>query len=113
MSMSNRVSKAVDAAFRACGDLVKQVTLTPKEVTGFNNATQTVVSTSPDPIIVQGIPLKRQIADDGQVEVHFLFKAKEVPLNKYVTVTLGSEVFRIEKFDSNNFSVEVIAKKEK
>lgn len=112
MSMTNRVSKAVDDAFRACGDLVKQVTLATKDVTGFNNATQTVVSSSTT-VTASAIPIKRQIADDGQIELHLLFKAKELPLNKYVTVTLGTEVFRIESFDSNNFSVEVIAKREK
>lgn len=112
MSMKKRVGDAVDTAFKACGDLVKDVSLAPETVTGFNNATQTVVSTTPSPVVAKGIPIKRTVTDEGQIEVHFIFKAKEVPLNKYITATMGSETFRITSFDSNGFSVDVIARKE-
>ncbi|QGH74600.1 hypothetical protein KNU84_gp104 [Bacteriophage DSS3_VP1] len=111
MSLRKTLNDAVDQAFLACGDLVRSVTLNAEDVTGFDNATQTVIST-PQTVTADAILLKRFINGEGQIEAHFIFKAREVPLNKYIDLVVGSETFRIVSFDSNEFSVDVIAKKE-
>jgi len=113
MELSSTIKSAVNTAFAALGDLVQTATLTPKGVTGFNHETQQVISSNSTPVTADAIEYNRKINLEGQIVIDVVLKAWEVPNDKYLTITLGTETFRIAEFNTNGYSTEIVAKKEK
>lgn len=112
MSLNARVLKAVDTAFNAADDMIKVVTLAAKSVTGFDHVTQSPIEV-PSTTTAVALEVSRSIGKDGTITVKLLMKAAEVPMDKYLTVTLPlGELFHISGFESNGYTIDVTAKKE-
>jgi len=110
MSLSAKVTAAVNKAFDKAGDLVKTATLSTKAVSSYDFATDSTVSTSSTTAVSVIIESKERPAGDG-----FTFKAimkSGVDLSVYDTLTVGSTVYNITDHTDNDFTIEATLKKE-
>jgi len=110
MSLSAKVTSAVNKAFTAAGDLVKQGTLSTKAVSGYDFATRSTVSTS-DSITVDVIIQSTQKPSGEGFTVTALMKSG-VNISVYDTLTVETKSYNIVDYSDNGFTIEAILTKE-
>lgn len=90
-----RINSVVDQAFKAFGEIVLDATLTKTSVTGFDFSTGELIDSS-SPIAIEVIPISTKLNSTSQIEAEFLAKRSDFNLSNYNTLTIGSEVYRLE-----------------
>ena len=111
MSLTAKVNAAVDSAFAAAGDLVRQATLSKKTVSGYDFSTGSTISTSSTATVDVIIQSKENPAGNG-FTVKALMKST-VSLSVYDTLTVGTESYNISSYNDNGFIIEAIIVKER
>ena len=113
MGLSATLTKAVDKAFLAVGDLKRTAEVTLKETSGWDVATGKPIA-STQTLSVDVILLTKTTADKSIETVDLIFKASQLPGNLSTTVTIDGISYKlIPPIVNNGYSVEVKAKKEK
>lgn len=109
MSLSAKVTAAVDKAFTAANDLVKQGTLSNKKVSSYNFGTGSVESQSRS-IPVEIIIYSSSRSSGGDYTYNAILKSG-VDLSVYDTLTVEKKEYKIVDFTDNDFVIEVTLKK--
>jgi len=110
MSLSARVTAAVNRAFKSAGDLVKTATLSSKAVTSFDFSTGSTVSSSSSQnvdVIVQSTQ-----KPSGDAFTTTAIMKTGVDMSVYDTLTFDSKTFNIIDFTDNGFTIEAILVRE-
>ena len=110
MSLSAKVTNAVNKAFDSAGDLVKQGTLSTKAVSGYDFATRTTVSTTGSLAVEVIIQSTQKPSGDG-FTVTAIMKSG-INLSVYDTLTVSSKIYNIVDYSDNGFTIEAILVKE-
>jgi hypothetical protein len=110
MSLSAKVTTAVNKAFAAAGDLVKQGTLSSKSVSGYDFATRSTISTSGSIVVDVIIQSTQKPSGDGFTVTAMLRSG--VNLSVYDTLTVNEKVYNIIDYSDNGFTIEAILVKE-
>jgi len=110
MSLSAKVTSAVNKAFTAAGDLVKEGTLSSKSVSGYDFATRATVSTTGSISVSVIIQSTQKPSGDGFTVTAMMRSG--VNLSVYDTLTVSSKVYNIVDYSDNGFTIEAILVKE-
>ena len=110
MSLSAKVTSAVNKAFTAAGDLVKQGTLSTKAVSTYDFGTRQTVSTITSQTVDVIIQSAQKPSGEG-FTITALMKSG-VDISVYDVLTVGSKVYNIIDYTDNNFTIEAILTKE-
>jgi hypothetical protein len=110
MSLSAKVTAAVNKAFTAAGDLVKQGTLSSKTVSGYDFATKSTVSTT-ETLSVDVIIQSTQKPSGEGFTVTAIMKSG-INISVYDTLTVNSKSYNIIDYSDNGFVIEAILIKE-
>lgn len=110
MSLSAKMTSAVNKAFLAAGDIVKSGTLSTKTVSGYNFATRSTISTSATLIVDVIIQSTDKPYGEG-FTIKALMKSG-INLSSYDTLTVSGKVFNIIDYVDNNFTIEAMLTKE-
>jgi len=110
MSLSAKVTAAVNKAFTAAGDLVKQGTLSSKTVPGYDFATKSTVSTT-ETLSVDVIIQSTQKPSGEGFTVTAIMKSG-INISVYDTLTVNSKSYNIIDYSDNGFVIEAILIKE-
>jgi hypothetical protein len=113
MSLSTKLTAAVDKAFTAAGDLVKTATLSDKAVSGYDFSTGTATSTSKT-VTVDIILFTKSLPSGGGYSVEGIMKSSSaIDVNVYDTITVGSDSYNIVNAADDGFAITLQLKKEK
>lgn len=110
MSLRTKIQGAVNKAFAAAGDLVKQGTLSNRTVSDYNFGTGAVES-STIPVTVDIIILDKKKSSGTPFEYNAIIKSGPT-LDAYDTVTVDRVVYSIVSYTDNDFAVDLVLKKE-
>jgi len=110
MSVSAKVTAAVDKAFAAAGDLVKQGTLSNKAVSSYDFTTRSTVSTTTSTTIDVIIQTTKKSSGEG-FNVTALMKSG-INISVYDTLTVDSKSYNIIDYSDNDFVIEAMLIKE-
>ena len=110
MSLSAKVTTAVNKAFTAAGDLAKQGTLSTKAVSTYDFGTRQTVSTITSQTVDVIIQSAQKPSGEG-FTITALMKSG-VDISVYDVLTVGSKVYNIIDYTDNNFTIEAILTKE-
>jgi len=110
MSLSAKVTKAVDKAFAAAGDLVEQGTLSTKTVSGYDFATRSIVSTSSTTTVDVILQSTKKSYGDGFTVTAIMKSGPN--LSVYDTLTVSSGSYSIVDHSDNGFTIDAILAKE-
>jgi len=110
MSLSAKVTTAVNKAFTAAGYLVKQGTLSTKAVSTYDFGTRQTVSTITSQTVDVIIQSAQKPSGEG-FTITALMKSG-VDISVYDVLTVGSKVYNIIDYTDNNFTIEAILTKE-
>lgn len=110
MALSTKLTAAVNKAFTAAGDLVKQGTLSSKVVSSYDFATRSTVSTSSS-ATVEVILQSTQKPSGDSFKVTAIMKSG-INLSVYDTLTVDSKSYNIVDYNDNGFVIEAILAKE-
>ena len=111
MSLKARINAAVEKAFSAIGDLKQTGTLTVKNVSDYNFATQSTTSTTSTLQVTLFIESKKSKSGSG-FTTSALIKGV-VDLEVYDTLVVDGVAYNIQDFTDNGFITEAVLKKEK
>jgi hypothetical protein len=110
MSLSSKLTTAVDRACSAAGDLVKRGTLSTKAVSSYDFATQKTISrSSTKQVEVIIITTKRSSGESFSVSA---IMRTGVDLSVYDTLTVNNTKYKIVDYDDNDFTIELKLKRE-
>ena len=98
MSLSQAITKAVDQAFLAAGDLVRQGLVKGELVSSFNFATKGVVTTT-DEYYTDFITVSTVVEEDKHIKKVVLLRSGDVDTSRYSTITIDSVVYRFESIE--------------
>jgi environmental stress-induced protein Ves len=104
MSLSAKVTAAVNKAFTAAGDLVQKGTLTSKSVSTYNFAARATVSTSTTKTVDVIIQTAQKVSGEGFITTAIMRSGED--LSVYDTLTVGTKIFSIIDYSDNNFIIE-------
>ena len=104
MSLSAKVSAAVNKAFAAAGDLVQTATLSSKNVSGYDFASRSTVSTSTTITVEVIIQTAQKASGEGFITTALMKSG--VDLSVYDTLTVGTKSYNIVDYSDNNFVIE-------
>jgi len=104
MSLSAKVNAAVNKAFTAAGDLVKTGTLSSKNVSAYDFASRSTVSTSSTTSVEVIIETARKGSGEGFITTALMKSG--VDLSVYDTLTVGGKAYNIVDYSDNNFVIE-------
>jgi len=104
MSLSAKVTAAVNKAFTAAGDLVQTGTLSSKTVSGYDFSSRTTVSTSTTITVQVIIQTAQKVSGEGFITTAIMKSG--VDLSVYDTLTVGTKSFSIIDYSDNNFIIE-------
>jgi len=104
MSLSAKVSAAVNKAFAAAGDLVQQGTLSSKNVSGYDLASRSTVSTSTTITVEVIIQTAQKASGEGFITTALMKSG--IDLSVYDTLTVGTKSYNIVDYSDNNFVIE-------
>jgi len=110
MSMKSTVTKAVDKAFSAVGDLAVKATLSNKSVTSYSFSTGQVASsvlTVPTKVIIT----TTSSSSRGSSKLLGIIKSG-VSVDVYDTLTVGKVSYNIESHVDNGYTIELQLVKE-
>jgi hypothetical protein len=110
MSLSAKVTSAVDKAFTAAGDLVKKGTLSTKAVSSYDFASRQTVSTTSSTTVDVIIQSTQKPSGEGFTTTAIMKSG--VNISVYDTLTVGSKVYNIVDYTDNEFTIEAILTKE-
>ena len=110
MSLSAKVTRAVNKAFSAAGDIVKTGTLSTKSVTSYNFATRSTVSTAAT--LAVGVIIQSTDKPSGEGFTIKALMKSGINISSYDTLTIGAKVFNIVDYVDNSFTIEAILTKE-
>jgi len=110
MSVSAKVTAAVNKAFAAAGDLVKQGTLSTKSVSSYDFSTRSTVSTTGS-ITVEVIIQSTQKPSGEGFTVTAIMRSG-INISVYDTLTVDSKSYNIVDYSDNGFIIEAILTKE-
>jgi len=110
MSLRNKVTSAVDKAFKAVGDLVVSGTLSSKSVTGYDFSTGLIASTSTS-TVVEVIKLTKTNPLTNATSTEAIIKSG-VDISVYDTLTIDGVEYNIGDYDDNEFIITLQIKKE-
>jgi hypothetical protein len=102
--MSAKVTAAVTKAFTAAGDLVQVGTLSSKNVSSYNFASRSTVSTSTTITVSVIIQTAQRASGEGFITTALMKSG--VDLSVYDTLTVGTKAFNIVDYSDNNFVIE-------
>lgn len=111
MSLRNKISKAVDKAFNAVGDIVQEGKLSSKSVSGYDFTSGTVQSTSSTKV-VEVIILSQKKPTTDTFTIEAIMKSG-IDLSVYDTLTVDKMVYTIADYDDDGFVIKAILKKER
>lgn len=111
MSLTSKVTAAVNKAFTSLGDLIDTGTLSSKAVSGYNFSTGSTVSTASSKTVDVIIQSTKNKSGEGFI-VSALIKSG-IDISVYDTLTIEDNVYNIIDFDDNGFIIEAIIVKEK
>lgn len=98
MSLSQAIVKAVDQAFLAAGDLVRQGLVQGELVSNFDFATKEVVATT-DEYYTDFITVSSVVEEDYHTKKVILLRAADIDTSRYSTITIDSVVYRFESIE--------------
>lgn len=104
MSLSAKVSAAVNKAFAAAGDLVQTATLSSKNVSGYDFASRSTVSTASTVTVEVIIQTAQRASGEGFITTAIMKSG--VDLSVYDTLTVGTKAYSIVDYSDNNFVIE-------
>jgi hypothetical protein len=104
MSLSAKVNAAVNKAFTAAGDLVKTGTLSSKNVSAYDFASRSTVSTSSTTSVEVIIETARRGSGEGFITTALMKSG--VDLSVYDTLTVSGKAYNIVDYSDNNFVIE-------
>lgn len=104
MSLSAKVSAAVNKAFAAAGDLVQQGTLSSKNVSSYDFASRSTISTSSTVTVEVIIQTAQRASGEGFTTTAIMKSG--VDLSVYDTLTVGTKAYNIVDYSDNNFIIE-------
>lgn len=104
MSLSAKVSAAVNKAFAAAGDLVQTATLSSKNVSGYDFASRSTVSTASTVTVEVIIQTAQRSSGEGFITTAIMKSG--VDLSVYDTLTVGTKAYSIVDYSDNNFVIE-------
>jgi len=110
MSLSAKVTAAVNKAFSAAGDIVKQGTLSTKAVSSYDFASRQTVSTLSSQTVDVIIQSTKRPSGEG-FTITAIMKSG-VDISVYDILTVESKVYNIVDYTDNNFTIEAILTKE-
>ena len=111
MSLTAKLTDAVNKAFAAAGDLVKTGTLSNKTVSGYDFSTGQTVSTSSTKS-VEVIITTKSLPSGGGYSVEGMMKSG-YSVDAYDTLTVGSDVYNITNVADDSFVITLTLSKEK
>jgi len=111
MSLSARLTQAVETAFSAVGDLVKVGTLSSKSVTNYDFATQSTVGTTVS-IPIRVIITTQKTASGKGFTLEAIMKSG-VDMSVYDTLTVDSINYNIVDYTDNGYIIEAVIVREK
>ena len=104
MSLSAKVSAAVNKAFAAADDLVQTATLSSKNVSSYNFSTRSTVSVSTTKTVEVIIQTAQRASGEGFITTAIMKSG--VDLSVYDTLTVGTKSYNIVDYSDNNFVIE-------
>jgi len=104
MSLSAKVTAAVNKAFSAAGDLVQLGTLSSKNVSGYDFANRTTVSQSSTTTVEVIIETARRGSGEGFITTAIMRSGLD--LSVYDTLTVNNKNYSIVDYSDNNFVIE-------
>jgi len=110
MSLSAKVTAAVNKAFTAAGDLVKTGTLVSKTVSDFDFATGSVVSSNSTSTVDVILQTTKRSSGEG-FTVTAIMKSG-VDLSVYDSLEIDGKTYSIVDHSDNGFTIDAILKKE-
>ena len=110
MSLSAKVTAAVNKAFTKAGDLVKSGTLSSKAVSDYNFSTKTTVSTITNQTVDVIIQSTQKPSGEG-FTITAIMKSG-VDLSVYDTLTVDTKSYNIVDSSDNGYTIEAILTKE-
>lgn len=105
MSLSAKVNAAVDKAFAAAGDLVKQGRLSSKKVSKYDFATRKVVSSTSVILVDVIITTNKRSSGEGFSTSAIMKSGPD--LSVYDTLTVDEKSYKIVDYNDNDFIIEV------
>lgn len=109
MSLNSRVQAAVDKAFLAAGDLVKQGKLTGLNVSSYDFATRKTVSKPQASKSIEVIVVSETVSRNT-ITANVIFKT--INLTNYTSLTIDNIEYGIDSYDDNGFVIEAKLVKE-
>jgi hypothetical protein len=109
MSLSAKVTAAVDKAFAAAGDIVKLGTLSTKLVSSYDFSSRQTVSTTSQTVEVI-IQSTQRPSGEGFTTTAIMKSG--VDISVYDILIVGSKTYNIVDYTDNNFTIEAILTKE-
>ena len=110
MSLSAKVNAAVNKAFAAAGDLVKEGTLSTKSVSTYDFATRQTVSTSSTLTVEVIIESTKKPSGEGFTVVAIMKSG--INISVYDTLVVENKSYNIVDYNDNGFTIEAILVKE-
>jgi hypothetical protein len=110
MSLSAKVTAAVDKAFAAAGDIVKLGTLSTKLVSSYDFSSRQTVSTTSSQTVEVIIQSTQRPSGEGFTTTAIMKSG--VDISVYDILIVGSKTYNIVDYTDNNFTIEAILTKE-
>jgi len=110
MSLSAKVTAAVNKAFIAADDIVKQGVLSTKSVSGYDFGSRQTVSTITSQTVDVIIQSTQKPSGEGFTTTAVMKSG--VDISVYDVLTVESKVYNIVDYTDNNFTIEAILTKE-
>ena len=98
MSLSQVIKKAVDQAFLAAGDLVRQGQVKGELVSQFDFAAKEVVATT-DEYFTDFITVSSVVEEDKHIKKVILLRSEDIDTSRYSTISIDSIVYRFETIE--------------
>ena len=105
MSLRARISKAVDDAFNAVGDLAQSGTLSQKNPSGYDFSTNSVSSTNSSSTVEVVITETKRTSGEGYKTIAIIKSGPDVTV--YDTLTVNGVSYNIVNHSDNDFAIEM------
>ena len=105
MSLRARISKAVDNAFNAAGDLAKSGTLSQRKPQSYDFSTNSVSATQASLLVSVVITDTKKASGDGYKTTAIMKSGPDISV--YDTLTVDSVPYNIINHSDNDFVIEM------
>jgi hypothetical protein len=112
MSFKTLINDNIVNAFSLIGDLAEDIQFTNVNVTGYDFNTQTVNSSSSNPITIKGVVIKSYKTNDDnpRINAELILKSSDIDskiLDNYDSVILHNKTWSINKYEDNGYVLNV------